>query len=120
MSSAKVETRFEPASLKANNKNEATMYLSIHSTNESKMHWCECDITVSSPLSLAHDKELNVGHIRIGLLKPKGKLEKPVKLYTRPNNFPDSYPVSIIAYLYDDDGTIAERIEQSQNIKCEA
>lgn len=120
MPNAKVETRFDPVSLKANNKNEATMYVDVQSTNDSKTYWCECDIAVSPPLSLAHDKELNMGHTRIGMLKPKGKLEKPIKLYTRPNNFPDDYPVSITAYLYDDEGAIAERIEQSEKIKCEA
>jgi hypothetical protein len=120
MPDAKVETRFDPVSLKANKKNEAIMYLSIHSSNDSKTYWCECDINVSAPLSLAHDKELNMGHTRIGLLKPKGKIEKPIKLYTTPNNIIANYPVSIIAYLYDDDGTIAERIESSEQIKCEA
>src|SRR5271154_466709 len=112
MPNAKVETRFDPASLKANNKNEATMSILINSTGSPKMYWCECDILVGPPLSLAHDKELNVGHARIGLLNPDGKLEKQIKLYTRPNNFPDEYPVTITTYLYGEDGAIEERIEQ--------
>jgi hypothetical protein len=120
MPSAIVETRFDPVSLKANNRNEATMYISIDSSDGSKIYWCECDITVSPPLSLAHDKELDMGHTRIGLLKPRQKIEKQVKLYTRPNNYPDDYPVSIVTYLYDEDGAIAERIEQRERIKCEA
>lgn len=120
MPDAKVETRFDPVSLKANNRNEATMFLSVSATNGSKIYWCECDIIVSPPLSLAHDKELNIGRTRVGILKPDHKLEKQVKLYTRPNNFPDNYPVSITTYLYDEEGVIAERIEQSELIKCEA
>ncbi len=120
MPSASVETRFEPVSLKANDKNEAIMYISVNATNSSKTYWCECDILVSPPLSLAHDKELDVGRTRVGILKPEGRLEKQVKLYTRPNNFPDSYPVSITTYLYDEDGAISERIEQREKIKCEA
>ena len=120
MPNAKVETRFEPVSLKANNKNEAIMYISIQSADDSKIYWCECDITVRPPLSLAYDKELNMGHTRIGMIKPNGKIEKPIKLYTRPNNVPDDYPVSIVAYLYDEEGAIFERIEQSEKIKCEA
>lgn len=119
MPSAKIETKFEPVSLKANNRNEATMYISLESDSE-KTFWCECDIMVSPPLSLAHDKELNVGRTRIGILRPKGGIGKQVKLYTRPNNFPDDYPVSITTYLYDEDGAIAERIEQREKVKCEA
>jgi hypothetical protein len=115
----KLETRFEPVSLRANRRNEATMYLSVAVDDGQKIYWCECDINVSSPLSLAHDKELNMGRTRIGIIKPNSKIEKQVKLYTRPNNFPDSYPVSITAYLYDEDGAIAERTVQSERIICE-
>lgn len=120
MPSAQVETRFDPASLKANNKNEASMYIYVRSESDSRIYWCECDIMVSPPLSLAYDKEMNMGHARIGILKPMNRIEKQVKLYTRPNNFPDDYPVSIITYLYDEDGAIAERIEQREKVKCEA
>ncbi|MGI0100761.1 MAG: hypothetical protein ACREBH_03550 [Candidatus Micrarchaeaceae archaeon] len=116
---AKVETKFNPESLKANKRNEATMYLSV-TANDSKAYWCECDITVSPPLSLAHDKELNIGRTRVGILSQNRIIEKPVKLYTRPDNFPDSYPVSVTTYLYDEDGAIAERLEQRESIKCEA
>ncbi|MDE1871632.1 MAG: hypothetical protein KGI06_05345 [Candidatus Micrarchaeota archaeon] len=116
----KVETRFEPKSLKANNRNEAVMYLSVSADENSKIYWCECDIVANSPLSLAHDKELSIGRTRVGILKPGSRLEKQIKLYTRPNNFPDSYPVSVTTYLYDEDGAIAERMEQNESIKCEA
>lgn len=116
----KLETRFDPATLQANKRNEAVMYLSVSLADGQKSYWCECDITVNAPLSLAHDKELNAGRTRVGILHPSSKIEKPIKLYTRPNNFPDHYPVSITTYLYDEDGAIAERFEQSENIKCEA
>lgn len=120
MPNAQVETRFDPASLKANNKNEASMYICVSSESDSKVYWCECDIVVSTPLSLAYDKELDKGHTRIGILRPRNKIEKQIKLYTRPNNYPDDYPVSIVMYLYDEDGAIAERIEQREKVKCEA
>ncbi len=117
---ANVETRFEPESLKANRRNEATMFMKVSTTDPQKVYWCECDISVSPPLSLAHDKDLDIGRTRVGILKPGSAIEKQVKLYTSPNNFPDHYPVKITAYLYDEDGAIAEREEQSETIKCEA
>ena len=114
-----IEARFEPAVLKANKKNEAVMYLSLTSDGDKKVYWCECDIVVKPPLSLAHDKELNLGRTRVGILSHKKKIEKQVRLFTRPNNFSDTYPIDITVYLYDEDGAIAERIEHKESIKCE-
>lgn len=119
MTLAKIETRFDPETLRANKKNEATMYLSVSPSDGAKEYWCECDIIVNPPLSLAYDKELNIGRTRVGILKPNKKLEKQVKLYTRPNNYPDNYPVMITLYLYDEDGAIAERLERSEPVRCE-
>ncbi len=119
MSIARVETKFEPNVLKAKKRNEATLFLSLSAADGQRIYWCECDIVVNSPLSLAHDKELNLGRTRIGILKQDRKIEKQVKLYTSPATLPDNYPVNITAYLYDEDGAIAERVELRQNIKCE-
>lgn len=119
MTIPKLETRFEPAVLKANKKNEATLHLTVISDGNSGNYWCECDISVMTPLSLAPDKELEAGRTRVGILRPNKKIEKQIKLYTRPNNFPDNYPVKITVYIYDEDGAIAERFEQSDIIKCE-
>lgn len=119
MPNVKLETKFEPEVIKANKKNEITMHMSLSAADGHKTYWCECDIIVSAPLSLAHDKDLNMGRTRIGILKPAKKIQKQIKLYTTPNTHPDYYPISITAYLYDEDGAIAERAEQSENIKCE-
>lgn len=114
-----LETRFEPATLKANKKNEVTMHISLSTSgDEKRSYWCECDINVQSPLSLAHDKELNIGRTRIGILNGKKKVDKQIKLYTRPNNFADTYPINITIYFYDEEGVIAERIEHNESIKC--
>lgn len=116
---SKLQTKFDPSVLKAEKKNEATMYMTVSSQEQQKVFWCECDILVSHPLSLAHDKELNIGRTRVGILKPGKSIEKQIKLYTRPNNFPDYYQIGITVYLYDEDGAIAERVEHSESIKCE-
>lgn len=119
MTIPKLETRFEPEVLKANKKNEATMYLTVTSDGNQQHYWCECDINVNHPLSLAPDKELGLGRTRVGILRPNKRIEKQVKVYTRPNNFPDNYSVKITVYLYDEDGAIAQRFEQNEIIKCE-
>jgi hypothetical protein len=119
MPAVSIITRFEPQVLKAYTRNEVTMYVLSKNTDAEKTYWCECDITVKPPLSLAHDKELSIGRTRIGMLKPSGEKEKQIKLYTNSNNFPDEYKLTITAYMYDDDGAIAERLEQESVIKCE-
>lgn len=119
MAVVSISTRFEPAVLKAYTKNEAAMHLSLKNADTAKTYWCECEISVKAPLSLAHDRDLNIGRTRVGILKPGDSKEKQVKLYTNSNNFPDEYSLSITAYVYDEDGAIAERVEQNGSIKCE-
>lgn len=118
MATVSISSKLEPAQLKARKNNEAVMHLSVSNSDPAKTYWCECEISVKPPLSLAHDKELNMGRTRIGILKPNGSMEKPIKLYTRPNNYPDDYQVTITAYVYDEDGAIAERIEKPEYVKC--
>lgn len=118
MSSVSISARFEPESLSAYARNEALMSILLSNSSEDKTYWCECDVAVKSPLSLAHDRELNVGRTRVGILKPGRSMEKQIKLYTRPNNFPDDYPVGITVYLYDEDGAISERLAHETRIAC--
>ena len=113
-----ISVRFDPEKLKANARNEAMLVLGIENTDSSKNYWCESEVSVKPPLSLAHDIELNMGKTRVGILKPLGKLEKKIKIYTRPNNFPDTYTVNITTYVYDEEGVIAERIESKASIPC--
>jgi hypothetical protein len=117
MSRFEVKVDFEPKKLKAYSKNEARMDISVTSTDNGT-YWCECDVMLSPPLSLSHDSELTTGRTRMGILKPSSALKKPVRIYTRPNNFPDNYNVNVIAYFYDEDGAIAERMESRTSITC--
>lgn len=114
-----VSMRFEPERLKANTRNEAMLVLRIENSDGSKDYWCESEVSVKPPLSLAHDIELNMGKTRIGILKPKGQLEKKIKVYTKPNNFPDTYSVNVTTYVYDEEGVIAERVESKGSVPCE-
>ncbi len=117
MSSVDIEIAMKPETLMAFSRNEVQMDITLK--NQSPMiYWSECDVAVVSPLSLAHDGDMASGRTRIGILKPMSKINKSVRLYTRPNNYPDDYKVSIVAYVYDGDGAIAERIEKKIEIPC--
>ncbi len=117
MDEMQVELEFEPDTLKAYAKNEAEMRIRI-SNKGAELLWCEADIGVVSPLSLAHDRELDMARTRIGIIKPGASVEKRVKLYTRPNNFPDDYKVHITTFAYGEDGAISQRMEKDGIITC--
>ncbi len=116
----KVDTRLEPVSLKANTIDEASLMLCVSAENDQRTYWCECDIKVKPPISLAHDRQMSEGRTRIGILNPGKRIERKVKVFTRRSSTPDDYPVSIVTYFYDEEGVIAERVEQKETVKCEA
>jgi hypothetical protein len=113
-----IEVAFNPSKLRAFAKNEAQMSIVLKNLDAEKTYWSECEVVLAPPLSLSHDSELNMGRTRIGILKPTGTASKQVKLYTRPNNYPDNYNLAVTAYVYDEDGAIAERVEKKIEIQC--
>ena len=119
MGNIDVEVSFAPEKLRAFSRNELQMSIILKNLSN-EIYWGECDVVVAPPLSLAHDSELNIGRTKMGILKPAQNLNKQVKMYTRPNNYPDDYKFSIIAYIYDGDGAIAERFEKKFSIQCAA
>lgn len=113
-----VSASFEPKELKAFKRADAVMKLSFVNPDTEKAYWCECDILVKSPLSLAPDKELGKGRAKIGIILPSKSREKPIKLYTTQNSFAGDYDIKMTVYVYDEDGAIAERFEKVESIKC--
>lgn len=112
-----LDITFEPKKLKANSKNETAMVVKM-STKQERLLWCECDILLKYPLSLAFDRELKAGHSRIGLLR-KGKfLEKRFRLYTMPNNQPGQYLIGVVTYAYGEDGVIEDRQQTKLELEC--
>ncbi|MEM0154210.1 MAG: hypothetical protein QW814_00020 [Methanothrix sp.] len=118
MATVELKTSFEPKLLKAFMKNEFKMKVEFRNSNPERMYWCESDIIAKAPLSLAHDMPMENGRIRVGLLKPNSTMNKVVNLYTLPNNFPDNYRINFVVYLYDEDGAISDRIEETASIEC--
>ena len=117
MTNFDVNVQFRPERLKAYSRNDVQMEIAIDNRSDG-LYWAECEIKLQSPLSLAHDSELNNARTRVGILKPFSGARKQIRLYTRPNNYPDEYSFSVIAYVYDSDGAIAERLEKKVSIDC--
>lgn len=117
MANVEVAAEFMPQRLRAFWRNEVEMIITFKNAG-SDTYWSECEIKVASPLSLSPDSEMNTGRTRVGILKPFGSAKKSLRLYTRPNNYPDDYQFTITAFVYDDDGAISERIEKKAMIPC--
>ncbi|MGI0135175.1 MAG: hypothetical protein ACREBW_09490 [Candidatus Micrarchaeaceae archaeon] len=113
-----VSALFEPKELKASKKTDATMRLTFDNPDTEKGFWCECDIAVKSPLSLAPDKELGKGRAKVGIVMPGKSRGKQIKMYTTPNNTAGNYDIKMTVYVYDEDGAIAERFEKVESIRC--
>ncbi len=118
MTSTIVSVNIEPSTLKAYSKNEAVLNITVTSQNDQVL-WCESEISVNSPLSLSFDSELARGKVRVGIVEPNQTISKKINIYTRPNNFPDEYEVSLLFFIYDRDGAIFERIEQKVPVVCQ-
>jgi hypothetical protein len=118
MSNIEISADFSPQKLKAYSRNEVIASITVKNLSDVNTYWCECDVNVTPPLTLSHDSELSLGRIRIGILKPKGIIRKQVKVYTRPNNYPDEYKISVVSFIYEEDGTISERGEHRMLIPC--
>ncbi len=118
MDNIELKINFDPPELKQNIKNEFFIILNFSNTNNDLNFWCECDLLVKHPLSLAHDKMLDIGRTRVGIIEPKQNIEKRIKIYTRPNNYPGEYELNLTAYLYDREGIISERIDRKETIIC--
>jgi hypothetical protein len=117
MEGTETTVTFEPATLKAGSRNEVYMTIIVSSKEPGQQfYWCESEISVNHPLTLSPDSDMRKAKTRVGILKPGGTITKKLKIFTRPNNLPDSYGVSVTTYLYGEDGTIAERKESKVEI----
>lgn len=113
-----IKPRFFPISLKAYSHSEVEMTVELENLAHD-LCWAECDIILPSDLSLAPDKDLRQGRVRVGIMTAGGKLEKRCKLYSKVGTEPGLYRLKLIAYGFGRDGTIAGREEKTVELRCE-
>ena len=111
-------THFSPIRMEAYVRNEVELEISVKNDG-AEPRWVEADITVPGAVSLAPDRSLSNGRLRIGIALAGGKAVKKLKIYGGAGSYPDTYTIRLTFFGYGADGTIAERTEMKSELRCE-
>ncbi|MFH0817858.1 MAG: hypothetical protein V1909_04455 [Candidatus Micrarchaeota archaeon] len=114
----RISPRFSPLRLSAYSRNEVELSVEIENTGEESC-WTECDVIVPEALSLARDRELSKGRLRIGIINSGEILTGKCKIYAGAKSYPDIFPLKLIVYGFGKDGAIHQREERKTEIRCE-
>ena len=111
-------THFSPIRMAAYVRNEVEMEVAVKNEGP-EPRWVECDVSTPEAVSLAPDRPLSKGRMRIGIALPHEKISKKIKIYGGASSYPDTYAIRITIYGYGKDGTIAERYDIKSELRCE-
>ncbi len=111
-------THFSPIRMAAYVRNEVEMEVLVRNEGQ-EPRWVECDVSVPEAVSLAPDRLLPKGRMRIGIALPRGKISKKMKVYGGASSYPDTYTIRLTIFGYGADGAIAERYELKSELRCE-
>ena len=111
-------THFSPIRMVAYVRNEVEMEVSVRNDGKEPL-WVECDLQTPEAISLAPDRMLSHGRMRIGISLPNETLNKKIRIYGGASSYPDTYVLRLILFGYGKDGVIAERSEIKADLRCE-
>jgi hypothetical protein len=111
-------THFSPIRMVAFMRSEVEMEVSVKNEGNSPL-WIESDLVIPEAISLAPDKTLSHGRMRIGIALPGERISKKVRIFGGASSYPDLYALRLTIFGYGKDGTIAERCELRADLRCE-
>jgi len=111
-------THFSPIRMTAYVRNEVEMEVIVRNEG-AEPRWVECDVSMPEAVSLAPDRLLSKGRMRIGIALPRDKISKKMKIYGGASSYPDTYVIKLTIFGYGADGTISERYELKSELRCE-
>ena len=111
-------THFSPIRMSAYVRNEVEMEVIVRNEG-AEPRWVECDVSIPEAVSLAPDRLLPKGRMRIGIALPRDKISKKMKIYGGASSYPDTYTIRLTIFGYGADGAIAERYELKSELRCE-
>ncbi len=113
-----LDLKVHPDVIFAYNQNHVELVIQVNNKNEHNC-WVEADILVPERLSLSPDNSLRKGRIRIGIIDGKQYIRKATRVYASTYTNPQMYRCKIVAYVYNKDGIIQNRLEKPVDIRCE-
>jgi len=76
-------------------RNEVEMEVSVKNEGDSP-RWVECDIAIPEAISLAPDRLLAKGRMRIGICLPRERISKKIKIYGGASSYPDTFAIRMM------------------------
>ncbi len=113
-----IHPRFYPIKLNAYSRSEVELTIDIENLGND-LCWAECDVILPPEISLAPDKQLSKGRLRIGIISSKGSQSGKCKIYSTLGAYPGIYTVSLTVYGFGRDGAVIGREEKKADIRCE-
>ncbi len=111
-------THFSPIRMPSYVRSEVEMEVSVKNEGASPL-WVEADLVIPEAISLAPDKTLPHGRLRIGIALPGEHISKKVRIFGGASSYPDTYVLRLTFFGFGKDGTIAERCELRADLRCE-
>jgi hypothetical protein len=99
-------------------RNEVELEVSVKNEG-AEPRWVEADVSIPEAISLAPDRMLSKGRIRIGIALAGERISKKLKLFGGASSYPDTYAIRLTFFGYCKDGTISERCELKSELRCE-
>lgn len=111
-------THFSPIRLVAYARNEVEMEVAVKNEGGEPL-WVECDVSIPDAISLAPDRMLSKGRVRVGIVLPHERISKKIRIYGGPSSYPDTYTLRLTFFGFGKDGAISERNEMRTDLRCE-
>jgi len=111
-------THFSPIRMPAFMRSEVEMEVTVKNEGNAPL-WVESDLVIPEAISLAPDKMLSHGRMRIGIALPGERISKKIHIFGGASSYPDTYALRLTFFGYGKDGTILERCEMRADLRCE-
>ncbi|MFA5411889.1 MAG: hypothetical protein WC350_00900 [Candidatus Micrarchaeia archaeon] len=114
----KTELTIFPGPLAARRSNSVDLVIKIDSTRDRPM-WYEAEVKLPPSLSLSQTQLQNSGRFRLGILEPRGYVQKEIKVYASHNTMPQLYKCDVALFAYDEKANLKDRTDTYVQLRCE-
>ncbi|MDD2655480.1 MAG: hypothetical protein PHQ80_02325 [Candidatus ainarchaeum sp.] len=114
----KTELTIFPGPIAARRSNSVDLVIKIDSTKDMPM-WYEAEVRLPPALSLSQAQLQNSGRFRLGIVEPRGYLQKEIKVHASHNTAPQLYKCDVAIFAYDQNANLKDRTDTHVQLRCE-